>query len=140
MAKSGSTTKAVGPEAEKPRRECRPIEVWCSLDERAKIAAGAAEANMSLSSYLRALGLGHRPDSKLDYKAVLDMQKEGADLRRYGGLLKMWLSDDARLKAHGKERVHRYIELLMQRTTAITERMQAHAQAIIPLKGDRRDD
>ena len=126
MADETDTTKP-------PRRQFRPLQVCCTPEERAQIEANAQAANMSVSSYLRALGTGYSPKSALDYTAVRDLMKEGADLRRYGGLLKMWLADDRRLKAHGEAKVRGYIETVMTRTEQISARMRAIIDKIVPV-------
>ena len=56
--------------------------------ERAAIEAGAERVQMSTAAYLRTLGLGHNPPSKVDLRAI-------HELGRLGGLLKLWLTDRA---------------------------------------------
>jgi hypothetical protein len=48
---------------------------------------------MSLSSYLRAVALGHEPKSKLDAQVGLELCKTRADLAQLGTLLKLWLTE-----------------------------------------------
>src|SRR4051812_33656621 len=45
------------------RDRTRPLKVWVSRRERAEIEARARASSMSLSAYLRAVGLGHVPRS-----------------------------------------------------------------------------
>src|SRR5690606_32702135 len=49
------------------------LEVWVTPEERAEIAARAAEAGLSVSAYLRTAGLNHPVRSVLDLRAVTDM-------------------------------------------------------------------
>lgn len=59
------------------------IEVWVTPDERAEIAARAAQSGMSLSVCMRAAGLNHPVRSVLDLKAVADL---GGSTATWGGL------------------------------------------------------
>lgn len=76
-----------------PRERNRPLRVVVSLEERAKIEAIAHSAGMSVSAYLRALGLGHQPTSAFDTEAVRILAKVAGDQGRLGGLLKLLLSE-----------------------------------------------
>lgn len=71
--------------------------VSVSSGEAAEIAAAADRLGMSTSAYLRALGLGYQPLGQFDFEAVDTLQAVNADLSRMGNLLKLWLSDDAKL-------------------------------------------
>jgi len=66
--------------------------VVVSQRERADIETRAAATGLSVSAYLRNLGLGFQPQSTLDHEAVLALLKVNADQGRLGGLLKLWLS------------------------------------------------
>jgi hypothetical protein len=81
------------------RRRNPPIKVWLLPEERELIDRNAREAGLSLSSYLRALGMGERPANVVDLDQVQVLAKVNADLGRLGGLLKLWLSKDARFIA-----------------------------------------
>ena len=63
--------------------------------ERAAIEAGAERVQMSTAAYLRTLGLGHDPPSKVDLRAIHELGRLRVDLGRLGGLLKLWLTDRA---------------------------------------------
>ncbi|WP_338578676.1 conjugal transfer protein TraJ (plasmid) [Brevundimonas olei] len=67
--------------------------VTVNEEERAAIKAAAADARLSVSAYLRALGLGHQPKSVLDLEAVRSLLLVAGDLGRMGGLLKWWLTE-----------------------------------------------
>ena len=58
----------------------RPLKVFVSDIERAGIEMRAFAAGLSVSAYLRNLGLGYKPHSTLDQQAVL------ARLRRFNRL------------------------------------------------------
>lgn len=81
---------------EKSERNTRdrqlPMKTFVSAAERAEIEVRAEAAGLSVSSYLRAAGLGHPVRSVLDHDAVMALAKVNADQGRLGGLLKLWLS------------------------------------------------
>jgi hypothetical protein len=74
-----------------PRGRRRTLRVVVSDAEQAQIARRAAEASLSVSAYLRALGLGYAPKSTLDQRAIGELVKVHANQGRLGGLLKLWL-------------------------------------------------
>ena len=78
------------------RKGSPPIKVYCLPDERAAIEAKARSAGMSVACYLREAGQGHRLRAIADFERVQDLARINGDLGRLGGLLKLWLSDDAR--------------------------------------------
>ena len=57
----------------------RPLKVVVSERERAEIETRAAATGLSVSAYLRNLGLGFQPQSTLDHEAVLVLLKVNAD-------------------------------------------------------------
>ena len=77
---------------EESRDRNRPLKVFVSERERADIETRAAATGLSVSSYLRNLGLGFQPHSTLDQEAILALLKVNADQGRLGGLFKLWLS------------------------------------------------
>ena len=80
---------------EKTRRESTPIKVWVTPEEKDAIRAKAGAHSLSASSYLRRLGLAMPLQSTIDQRAILDLVKINADLGRFGGLIKMWLTTNA---------------------------------------------
>ncbi len=82
----------------KPSRcRVRPLKVWALPTEEVAIKEKAADCSMSVSAYLRELGLSYQPKSIFDADAVLELAKVNGDLGRLGGLLKMWLTNENRL-------------------------------------------
>jgi len=79
----------------KTRKESTPIKVWVTPEEKAAIAAKADAHSLSASGYLRRLGLALPVESTIDQRAILDLVKINADLGRFGGLIKMWLTTNA---------------------------------------------
>jgi hypothetical protein len=56
----------------------KPIKVYASAEERARIEELAAERNVSASEYLRCEGLGGKLKSRFDVEAVKELVKIGA--------------------------------------------------------------
>ncbi len=77
---------------EESRDRHRHLKVVVSERERAAIETRAAATGLSVSAYLRNLGLGFQPHSTLDQEAILALLKVNADQGRLGGLFKLWLS------------------------------------------------
>jgi hypothetical protein len=77
---------------EESRDRNRHLKVVVSSRERAEIETRAAATGLSVSAYLRNLGLGFQPHSTLDHEAILALLKVNADQGRLGGLFKLWLS------------------------------------------------
>ena len=71
------------------------LAVAAGVEGVAEIAAKADAHSLSASSYLRRLGLAMPLQSMIDQRAILDLVKINADLGRFGGLIKMWLTTNA---------------------------------------------
>lgn len=69
------------------------IEVWLTADEKRALGDRAAQAGLSVSAYMRAAGMNHPIQAKADIEAAAHLVKVAADLGRFGGLLKLWLSE-----------------------------------------------
>jgi hypothetical protein len=78
------------------RKNSPPIKVYCLPCERLQIEANAHAAGLSLSTYLLQIGIGYRIRGMLDHQRVDELARINGDLGRLGGLLKLWLQDDAR--------------------------------------------
>jgi mobilization protein NikA len=66
------------------------------------IKSRAQAVGMSVASYLRAIGAAYQPRAVVDRERVEAILRVNGDLGRLGGLLKLWLSDDAKLNAFGR--------------------------------------
>ncbi len=91
------------------RQRKKAIKVWVTDEEKDAIESAANDCSKSASSYLRSLGLGYLPPSKIDKTHVLDLAKINGDQGRLGGLLKMWLTNEERQEEVISEQVHRLI-------------------------------
>ena len=67
------------------------LQVVVNGEERRRIQEQASAAGLSVSAYLRTVGLGQVPRSALDHAAVGELVKVAGDQGRLGGLLKLWL-------------------------------------------------
>lgn len=121
-------------EAHATRKGCPPIYVYCLPDEKTQIEAMAKATGHSASSYLRTVGQGYPVHSILDFERVQELAKVNGDLGRLGGLLKLWLTDDAKLAAFGMAQMSKTIvgvlEEIRTNQAAIREVM---AQVVTPL-------
>lgn len=72
----------------------RPIKVYISDEDRASIERLAKQTQLSLSDYLRRVGLGYKPRSVYDLDVGLELAKLNGDLGRLGGLLKNLIANN----------------------------------------------
>jgi len=79
------------------RKSGRHLRVPVLPDEEHEMKRRAAAAGLSVAAYLRNVGLGYEVRGILDHQRVGDLAKVNGDLGRLGGLLKLWLSDDAKV-------------------------------------------
>ena len=112
------------------RKGNTPIYVWVTPSEKKIISANAKACGMSNSAYLRQVGLGMPIKSILDHKSIADLAKVNADQGRLGGLLKLWLMSDSKLKPYDRarlsmniikmlEEIKRLQALLLEKATSI---------------------
>ncbi|KVP14769.1 conjugal transfer protein TraJ [Burkholderia ubonensis] len=78
------------------RKHGRHLRVPVLPDEEAAIKRNAAAAGLSVAAYLRNVGVGYEIRGILDLARVQDLARVNGDLGRLGGLLKLWLTNDAR--------------------------------------------
>jgi hypothetical protein len=83
------------------RKGSPPIKVYCLPDEKRALESAAKSVGMSISTYLRRVGLGYEVRGILDNKRVEELARINGDLGRLGGLLKLWLIDDVRTRHFG---------------------------------------
>lgn len=62
-------------------------------EEKAELAARAAQTSLSLSAYMKAAGLNAPIRARADLSAVADLVRVNGDLGRVAGLLKLWLAE-----------------------------------------------
>lgn len=81
----------------KSRKGSQRITVYCLPEEKKLIEENARAAGKTASSYLLTVGQGYQVTGIVDAEQVREMAKISGDLGRLGGLLKWWLTDDARV-------------------------------------------
>ena len=94
-----------------PRRRKRARRIGLTLHpaEAEAIEELARSVGMSVASYLRAVGAGYQPRAIVDRDQVEEMLRINGDLGRLGGLLKLWLSDDAKLGQFDRGQIRQVI-------------------------------
>ena len=95
-------------------RRKRHLRVPVTDEEAQHIEQRAEAAGLPLAAYLREVGAGRVPRATIDQHRVDLLVKAMGDLGRLGGLLKLWLSDDAKLAAYPAQRRHLIPEALQQ--------------------------
>ena len=85
-------------EKQPTRKHGTHLRVPVLAHEKSAIEHHADAVGLSVAAYLRNIGLGHEVTSMLDYRRVDDLAKINGDLGRLGGLLKLWLTNDERLR------------------------------------------
>ena len=112
------------------RQRVKQLQVPVLPAEDVAIKRNAANCGLSIAAYLRTLGLEYKPKSILDNKSVGEMVKINGDLGRLGGLLKMLLTNDERLKAIGKEQIMPTINGILEEIKTTQSLLLAAAQKV----------
>lgn len=109
------------------RKNSPPIKVYCLPEERATIEQNARESGLSTGAYLRVIGQGYKVVGIVDNERVVEMARINADLGRLGGLLKMWLANDDRMKPFGED----HIRALLSRIETLSEGMREQMLTVL---------
>lgn len=64
------------------RRDEPPICVWCTPEERALLQSYADSAGLSVSAFMRQVGVGTQPRSIMDFTQAMALNKAGTDMSR----------------------------------------------------------
>lgn len=81
------------------------LRVPVTLSEKQEIIEKAGTAGLSLARYMRMVSLGYTVPSVIDNQKIEQLLKINGDMGRVGGLLKMWLTNDVRLKITSKAEI-----------------------------------
>ena len=95
------------------RQRVRRLQVPVLPVEEAAIKSHATNCRLSVAAYLRSVGLHYQPKTVFDADIGLELVRINGDLGRLGGLLKMWLANDERLKLFGAGQIVPKINNLM---------------------------
>lgn len=115
------------------RKGSPPIKVYCLPEERQQVVANARAVGLSLSNYLLNVGVGYQVRGIVDNKQVEELARINGDLGRLGGLLKLWLTNDARTAQFGEST----IRAVLSRIEATQDRMIGVMQDVVRPRADR---
>jgi hypothetical protein len=111
-------------EQEPTRKGSTPIKVYCLPEEKAQIAENAKAAGLSLSTFLLRVGAGFEVHTVLDYQRIEELARVNGDLGRLGGLLKLWLTNDERLREVRAEELRALLNKIERNQEAMRTIMQ----------------
>ena len=95
------------------------------LPEEAQIIKSqSATAGLSIAAYLRAVGLGYEIKGVVDHQQVEVLARINGDLGRLGGLLKLWLTNDERLRQFDPEPMRQTIAVVLTKISTLQDAMQ----------------
>lgn len=111
------------------RRDSTRITLYLLPEEKKFIDEHAARLNVSSNEFIRASIRGQRFPSYVDQESIRELVKLRADLGRLGGLLKLWLTNDAKTAKFNvavilrllsrinseMDRIHSYMTVLWER-------------------------
>lgn len=107
------------------RKNSPPIKVYCLPEERRRIETNAHRVGLALSSYLLTLGLGYEPRGVVDGDKVDELMRINGDLGRLGGLLKLWLTDDARTAMIGDSTIRALLSKIEDTQDLMTDAIRS---------------
>lgn len=119
------------------RRRARDLRVPVFDEEGEAIEAQARAVGMTIAAYLRALGLGYQPRATVDRDQVVNMLRVNGDLGRLGGLLKLWLSDDAKLREFDAGQVQQAVRTALKRIEQNQTELRAVISRALRNRGER---
>lgn len=112
-------------------RRSRHLRVPVTAEEGNQIEQLAEQTGLSIAAFLRLVGLGHQPRSMIDVEQARELVRVNGDLGRLGGLLKLWLTDDAKLDALKPENTPAIIRGVLKRIEANQEQMDSIIKAVL---------
>ena len=115
------------------RKGSPPIKVYCLPEERQQVVANDRAVGLSLSNYLLNVGVGYQVRGIVDNKQVEELARINGDLGRLGGLLKLWLTNDARTAQFGEST----IRAVLSRIEATQGQMISVMQNVVRPRSDR---
>lgn len=115
-----------------PTRKSRQLRVPVLQEEASEIRRLATAAGLSVAAYLRSVGLGYRLHGILDHQRVEELARINGDLGRLGGLLKLWLTDDARTAKFGETTI---LAVLSKIEDSQREMQRIMREVVLPVAG-----
>lgn len=114
-------------EQERGTRRRQHLRVPVFPEEKELIEENAAKAGTSVARSLREVGQGYQVTGVVDYQHVRELVRINGDLGRLGGLLKLWLTDDARTAHFGPATIH----ALLARIEATQDEMSRVMKSVV---------
>jgi hypothetical protein len=114
-----------------PRRE-HDIRVPVLPGEHEAIKEKARQARLPVARYLREVGQAYVLKGTADLDAVREMARISGDMGRLGGLLKLWLKKDPRLKDFTVDTV----DAMLARIEAQQDELGRVMQAVVRPRSD----
>ena len=105
-------------------------------DEKEEIERQARQAGLSVARYLREVGQGYEIKGITDYERVRELARINGDLGRLGGLLKLWLTDDAKLEEMAPERMPVIIRGVLAKIEANQEELSGIIRKVLRSRQD----
>ena len=102
-----------------------------SPEEAERIEDAEKAADLSVSAYLRALGLGYRPMAVVDLDEALKLNHLGSNLGRLGGLLKLWVSEGPRPERYSQAEFRTLINALIDQVRANQDAMRRSVKRVL---------
>jgi len=102
------------------RKSSPPIKVYCLPEEKLEIERRARAAGQSAAKYLREVGQSHEIRGVLDYEHVRELIRINGDLGRLGGLLKLWLTNDERVREFSPETIGKLLAKIEANQVALS--------------------
>lgn len=84
--------------SDKRKRNHKRVHVRLNADEATQIERNAEATGLTSAALMRELAKGNMPKSTIDAGHIRELIHLRGDLGRAGGLLKLWLSDDLKIK------------------------------------------
>lgn len=109
----------------KSRRRVRRLKVPVFPEEETLIKEQAGLVGMTVAAYLRAVGQGYQPRAIVERDRIHDMLRVNGDLGRLGGLLKLWLSDDSKLRGFDQGQVRQAVLGALRRVDQTQDDLRA---------------
>lgn len=119
-------------EKEHSRQRRQHLRVPVFPEEKDEIEANARRAGVSVARYLRDVGQGYQIKGVMDYEYVRELVRVNGDLGRLGGLLKLWLTDDARTALFSPATIH----ALLTRIEATQDEMSRLMKSVVRPRAD----
>ena len=108
------------------RKRTESISIRFLPEELEQLKGTAYDCAMRPSTFMRQVSLSHRVESVIDKKAILELSKTSADIRRVGGQLKWWLTKNEQLedaKEEGNSRPK--ISTIMREISELKARLES---------------